>query len=487
MRAPSRLALVAAVAALMSGGLAAATPAIAQGAVSPARTGSTGHPSTLVVAATGDDSAAGTVHAPLATLQAAVRRLPTGGTVEVRGGRYYQRLDLTDARRITVRPYGREHVVLDGSRFTPTQGFSAMVTVKDASQVLVGGLDITGYRSSAIGATPVGIYVHGHDDHVTLVGDHVHDMGNDNATEGSYDFGAHGIAAYGDDPSQPITNLAITGNEVDHLVLGASESVVVNGNVDGWSIDRNSIHDDNNIGVDAIGFEPTLPGKDRYTLLNRARNGVIAENSVARIRSQGNPTYYADGGYCDCADGIYVDGGTHIDVRGNTVASNDIGVEIAAENARGAADHVRVRDNTIRGSLYVGIATGGYCDGSDDCGGVTTGQSFDNAFTGNVLAGNNTLEDGSPEVLVQYYTHDDLFSRNRITATDTAGAVYGSPARAATDGVSGHNTSDHNRFASTTAPTTPFVWLGVTYATFAAYQRSTGQDRHSSFTVGRHS
>ena len=71
--------------------------------------------------------------------------------------------------------------------------------------------------------------------------------------------------------------------------------VVVNGNVNDWSIVHNHIHDNDNIGIDAIGFEPTLTGKYRYTRRNRARNGVIAGNIVARIRSRGNPAYWEDG------------------------------------------------------------------------------------------------------------------------------------------------------------------------------------------------
>ncbi|WP_181408411.1 hypothetical protein [Schumannella sp. 10F1B-5-1] len=42
------------------------------------------------------------------------------------------------------------------------------------------------------------------------------------------DMNAHGIAVYGTNASAAITNLTISGNEVDDLKLGASEAVVVN-------------------------------------------------------------------------------------------------------------------------------------------------------------------------------------------------------------------------------------------------------------------
>lgn len=216
--------------------------------------------------------------------------------------------------------------------------------------------------------------------------------------------------------------------------------------MNGWSITNNNIHDANNIGIDAIGYEPTLTGRWRYTERNRARNGLITGNRVDRIRSAGNHAYYQDGSYCGCADGIYIDGGTHIVIRANTVTHSDIGIEVAAENPRGAADHIAVVANRVLGSGYVGITTGGYCDGRNDCGGVHTGRSFDNVFAGNLLRGNNQFNDGSPELLIQYYTRNNYFVDNDITATNRVHTMYGTVAGADKDGFSGHNTSDYNVF-----------------------------------------
>jgi hypothetical protein len=467
---PALLSSLAAIA--LAGLVVAAAPASAAGTSK-----------TITVATNGSDRAAGTVSAPLATLQEAVKRLHGGGTVDVRGGRYYQKVDLTGVTGITVEAYHHEHVILDGSRFKPADGRSAMVDISNSSHVTLTGLEITDYRSSEIDAMPIGIYVHGADDHVLISGNHVHDLGNDNQTLGSFDINAHGIAVYGDNAAHSITDLTISKNTVDHLSLGASESVVVNGNVDGWSISDNDIHDNNNIGIDAIGYESTLPGKDRYTDLNRARNGVISGNRVSYIRSQGNPAYYEDGVWCNCADGIYVDGATHVVIQNNVVTGNDIGIEVAAENARGSADHVEVRSNTINNSLYVGIATGGYCDGASDCGDVKTGQSHDNRFIGNTLRNNNKLNDGSPEILVQFYAYNNVFQNNTITATNDAGALLGTVDRADADKISGHNVSDKNTFA-VSGTTVSFGWLGQTYSTLKAYQKATGQDLHSTLSAG---
>ena len=438
--------------------------------------------STVYVAPNGSDSAAGSLAAPFATIQHAVSALPSsgGGTVVVRGGTYAQRVSLHGVTGITITAASGEHPILDGSPLTVPTGRSAMVDIADSSSVTVTGLEITGYRTSDISAMPIGIYVHGGDTGVTISGNHVHDMGNVNDTLGSMDMNAHGIAAYGDSPKQPISTLTIDGNEVDHLHLGASESVVVNGNVDGWRITGNHIHDDDNIGIDAIGFEPTLPPAYRYTELNRARNGVISGNAVENIVSEGNPAYWSPTGWCNCADGLYVDGGTHIEIAANTVHAADIGIEIAAENPRGTADHVTVERNAVSDSRYVGITTGGYCDGGDDCGGVQTGASYANTFTANLLRNNNTDHDGSPEFLIQYHESGNTITGNTICAAGPGTLLLGTVARS-TSGAG--DVVDDNRYsaAAANADRAQWGWRGVTYTGFDAYLAATGLDTHSTF------
>ncbi|MEY9930585.1 hypothetical protein ABH926_005232 [Catenulispora sp. GP43] len=471
----SHVLALAALSALVLPSAALSAPAHAAGT-------STAGTSTFYVAPSGSDSSSGTQAAPFATIQHAVTALSGGGgTVVVRGGTYAQRFSLHGVTGVTVTAAPGEHPVLDGSTLKVPTGRSAMVDIADSTAVAVRGLEITGYRTAAIDAMPIGIYVHGGDTGVTIAADHVHAMGNDNGTLGSMEMNAHGIAAYGDSPTRSISGLTIDGNEVDHLKLGASESVVVNGNVDGWRIAGNRIHDDNNIGIDAIGFEPTLPPAYRYTDLNRARNGVISGNTVENIISAGNPAYWSSSGWCNCADGVYVDGGTHIDIAGNTAHADDIGIEVAAENARGAADHVTVEGNTVSDSRYVGITTGGYCDGGQDCGGVQTGKSFANTFTGNTLRNDNTDHDGSPEFLIQFHESGNTITGNTICAAGPGTLLIGTVARS-TSGQG--DVVDGNRYsaAAAGADTAQWGWHGTTYTGFAAYRSATGLDAHSAFS-----
>jgi hypothetical protein len=459
------------------GGMTVPASAIGASSTSPHR---------VFVSPTGHAGAAGTREDPLASVNEAVAELAGPGIVLMRGGTYSQRITLRGVHRVTVRAFHHERVILDGRSLTPGRDRSAMVTLANSVRVTVRGLDIRDYDTTSKGAVPIGIYVHGASSHISLVGNHVHSMGNYNGTLGSFDINAHGIAVYGDRAHHPITHVRIVRNEVDHLALGASESVVVNGNVNHWRITHNRIHDNNNIGIDAIGFEPTLSGAARYTRANRARNGVIADNVIRNIISRGNPAYYEGGGWCDCADGIYIDGGRGIRVERNRVIGDDIGIEVAAENARGSADHVVVADNFVTRSGYVGIATGGYCDGHRDCGGVETGRAFANRFLHNTLYANNQFADGSPEILVQYHVTRTVIQGNVVRATGRGQPLVGTVPRAQDDASSTVPRLDGNLYFAAGGPTrASFGVLGTTYTGWEAYRNASGQDAHSRYVDPR--
>ena len=59
---------------------------------------------------------------------------------------------------------------------------------------------------------------------------------------------------------------------------------VLNGNVDGFTVSHNLVHDNDNIGIDFIGFEGNGPAT-----LDQARNGRCFGNRVYNISSAANP------------------------------------------------------------------------------------------------------------------------------------------------------------------------------------------------------
>ncbi len=410
------------------------------------------------------------------TPQAAVDRLGrSGGTVRLAGGTYArQRIVITGRAHITVRAGAGATPVLDGTGLAPLAGQSGMVEIHDSSDITVSGLTITGYRTSSMSVVPIGIFVSGSGHSIRLSDNHVHHLGNDNGTLGSYDINAHGIAVYGTNAAESISDVSLTGNELDHLVLGASETLVLNGNVDGWSVTHNVIHDNNNIGIDAIGFESTISGPARFTDVNRARNGLIAHNRVSRIISEGNPAYWEDGSWCNCADGIYIDGGGAITIADNQVDASDIGIEVASEWQQGRTNDVRVTGNTVTRSRYTGLAIGGYDQ--------DRGEAYDVTVTGNYLRGNNTLQDGSPEVLLQYYVHDTTIKHNTIISTNPETVLLYRVAPAGSAAKNARLVLDDNTYRGRApAGQELYYWNDVELQGLAAYRAASGQDRSSTY------
>ncbi|PRY62453.1 right-handed parallel beta-helix repeat-containing protein [Glycomyces artemisiae] len=83
---------------------------------------------TITVAVNGNDANAGTVAAPLKTIQAAVDKAVPGTVIQIRGGTYAPSTNIqvnsngTAGAPITMRAYGTEKVVIDGENMPYTPG-----------------------------------------------------------------------------------------------------------------------------------------------------------------------------------------------------------------------------------------------------------------------------------------------------------------------------------------------------------------------------
>jgi hypothetical protein len=144
---------------------------------------------------------------------------------------------------------------------------------------------------------------------------------------------------------------------------------------------------------------------------------------------------------------------------------------------------VNVTDNTVRDSRYVGITTGGYCDGRADCGGVRTGRSFANTFTGNLLQNNNTDHDGSPEFLIQYHESDTRITGNTICAAVPGILLLGTVPRSTSGAGDIVDDNVYSAQAATDA-TAQWGWHGTTYTGLTAYRAATDLDARSTFREG---
>ncbi len=306
------------------------------------------------VATSGNDANSGSAQLPWRHLQYAADHVGAGDTVCARGGIYNEVLSISvggsDAGgAIVFEAYPGAQPILDGTGLPIPGGQWGLITLEDVDRVVVRGFEIRNYSTASTANVPIGVYVTGAGKGIRLLDNHIHDI---RTTASGCAANAFGLKVDGTRLSNSISDLVITGNEVDHLVLGCSESLSLDGNVEHWQIIGNTVHDTNNIGIGAIGFEGVAPDPS----IDQARDGLIADNTVYHISSFDNPAY----GNEYAADGIYVDGGTRIVIERNLVHHVDIGIEVASEHAGRTSSDVIVRSNLVHSGNSAGISIGGY-------------------------------------------------------------------------------------------------------------------------------
>jgi hypothetical protein len=422
------------------------------------------------VSTSGDDSNPGSEVAPWRSVQHAADTVRAGSTVNVRGGIYEELLSINTSGNasdgyITLRSFPGETAILDAGHFTPA-GRSGILTIHNQSYVRIEGFEIRNYRTAEHRLTPLGISVTGAGSHIELLKNNVHHIeqnftGRDAPGRGGNGFG---IAIYGTDAKAPITDLVIDGNEVHHLKTGSSESLVVNGNVTNFRITHNVVHDNNNIGIDVIGFERTAPDP----AVDQARDGIVSGNSVYNITSRGNPAYGND----QSSDGIYVDGGTRVLIEQNVVHDVDFGIELASEHQNRATSYIVARNNLIYHCNTAGVSLGGYAP--------ERGRTDHSTVVNNTLYDNDTAGTGSGEFQMQWNMADDIFENNIVYAGPRCLLALN---KSQIDKTQPPNTIDHNLYYCVSGVQTS-KWAGAsaTVTGFDKYVQSTGNDRHSSFS-----
>lgn len=426
--------------------------------------------SSFYVSTTGDDKNPGTESAPWRTIQHAAETARPGSTVNVRGGVYEELVSINVSGNasegfITFRSFPGESAVLDATRFIPTSK-TGVLTIHNQSYVRIEGFEIRNFRTAEHRLAPLGIDISGSGSHLELLKNNVHHIeqtfqGRDAPGSGGNGFG---IAVYGTDAKAPITDLVIDGNEVHHLKTGSSESLVVNGNVTNFRITHNVVHDNNNIGIDVIGFERTAPDP----AVDQARDGVVSGNLVYNITSRGNPAYQNE----ENSDGIYVDGGTRILIEENVMHDVDFGIELASEHRDRATSYIIARNNLIYHCHTAGVSIGGYAP--------ERGRTEHSTVINNTLYQNDTSATGSGEFQMQWNMTDDIFANNIVYA---GSACLFSLTRSKVEKDRRPVTIDHNLYYCAAGPqASRWAAASDTVSGFDKYVQSTGNDSHSHFS-----
>jgi hypothetical protein len=419
---------------------------------------------TYYISPSGNDLNPGTQALPWKTIQKAGNSAIPGSTVLVADGVYNEAVTINVSGTATageikfINAPGAAPII-DGSGLTVPADLGGLIVINSKNYISIKGFELRNYKTTTSGRVPMGINIVGTSHHIGIYNNRIHHIEHNGTSSSGTD--AHGIAAYGTSGAQSINNIIIDGNELYNLKLGSSESLVMNGNVEQFVISRNVIHDNNNIGIDAIGFEGTAPANDQ------ARNGIITGNTVYNIESYGNVAYGTD----RSADGIYVDGGKDIVIERNKVHHCNIGIEVASEHKGKATSGVVVRSNLIWLCGVAGIAFGGYD--------TQRGRTENCRFINNTLYANDTLLWETGDLMMQYYCKNNVFANNIIYA-NKQNVFISNPFTADTG-----NVFDYNLYYylpnSIYAASFNFEWMKKKYATFAAYKAATGNDLHSKF------
>jgi hypothetical protein len=397
---------------------------------------------TFFVSPDGSDANAGIQGAPWKTIQKACNAATPGSTVFIHSGTYNEKVTVNVSGTaqegfITFMPAGDGTVVVDGTG----QSGDNMLTLQDRSFVRIEGLEI---RNSFGANDGSGIRILGGGDHLEILDNTIHEIRGTSAM---------GITVYATNPTVPVSALLIEGNLIYDCDPSPSEALTLNGNVNGFQVNENTVHDVNNIGIDFIGGEGVSPSPST----DAARNGVCRANTVYRARSN------YGGGY---AAGIYVDGGQNITLELNVVHECDEGIEVGAENPGVTASGIAVRDNVIFDNDKYGLVFGGYD--------ASRGRVRQCSFTNNTCDHNDTLGTGNGEISIAYAS-DCLVENNIFYCTQQDVLLTAGPG-----GTS--NTLDDNLWYADAGPSAPvFAWGGSSIVGFAGYVAGTGQDAHSLF------
>lgn len=411
----------------------------------------------LYVSTKGKDTNSGTLALPWRTIQHAADTAIAGDTVYVRGGTYHESVNFkhsgsATAGSIVFQSYPKELAVVDGTG-VPCCGDSiqGLFNLQGSfSYVVLEGFTIQNYSSRNITNEPAAIYVTGSGSYLRILNNIVHGITETAGSQGN----AHGIGFYGTS-TVPLSNLYVSGNVIYGLKTGNSEVVVFDGNINGFSVTGNVIHDNDNIAIDATGFYQVGPsGRDQV------HNGLIALNTVYNITSLKNPAYNGYG-----ADGIYCDGCAHVVIERNLVFNCDLNIEAASETRGHDASYVTIRNNVVYGGNLAGISIGGY---SSDRGG-----SDHVTIVNNTLWNNNRANQGG-DFQIQFHATSNVFENNIVFAGTQGVMVNG-----LTNSTAAPVVADYNTYFTTATP--QWWYEGVMHTTFASYQTASGQDKHSHF------
>jgi len=404
------------------------------------------------VSPSGNDSNAGTISEPFKTIQKACNSITPGDTINIMKGTYNEMVAIYkggDALSgyLTIRNYQNDTVIVDGTGLTKR----GLMTIYYQNYIRITGLIL----QNAIKNDAIGFLVEGACSNITFENNIIRQIYfSANASDAvTSSKNSHPILCNGIDTTNAIANLKILNNQIYNCRTGYSEALTLNGNVDGFLVQGNVVHDISNIGIDIAGNYGICSNASK----DHARNGSVIGNSVYNCKSG-----------VAAADGIYVDGGAAVIVERNEVYNCQWGIEIGCENVGKTTSGITVRDNLIYNNALSGLVLGGYNYPS-------TGKVINSILSNNTTYNNDSTGDGGGELHLSYSENctveNNIFCSDRksLLATMECQSTY----------VPIGLVLNYNLWFTGYAANAQFNWGKGSYASFALYSNATGEDVNS--------
>lgn len=393
------------------------------------------------------------------TIQKACNAATPASVVEIKGGTYKESITVnvsgTAGNPITFKNYMNESVVIDGTGISG----STLLTIKDKSFLNFENLRFQNLtKNNAIGilveCSASGSVTALRFSKITVS---AINWTNNAATEPGSNDNSQPFIAYGRGTTagNAITNLVVEDCEFYNNITGYSETLSLDGNIDGFTIRSNRVHDNINIGIYVGGNY----GECSIPALDHVRNGTIENNTCYN-----NVAFYATSG------GIYADGAQHVLIQRNQCYRNGYGIEVGCEE-NGSTDDITVINNLIVQNKEAGISIGGYTTS-------TTGQVLNCKFRNNTLFKNDDSKNGSGEFYITKASNCS-FENNILYANDQN--VLMSMENISPQSGNSFNYNCWNTPSGNAADIT-ILWKNTTYSSFAAYKSGTNQDANSIFS-----
>jgi hypothetical protein len=419
--------------------------------------GTPGYGQTYYVSNSGSDSytaaQAQNTATPWRTIQYACNNSAAGTTIQIMAGTYYEQISVPVSGSkasgyITLTNYKGGQVVINGNANTAT-----LLTISSQNYIKINGLEFY----NCIGNNSTGIFIDGTSNNIEITNNIVHHIywNTSVAAVPNSTDNAQPLIVYGDSVISA-QNITIQDNDFYDNATGFSETCTLDGNVDGFNIANNQVHNNQNIGIDIAGNYGTSPNQ----ATDHARNGLVKGNKVWKCHSV----------YDSSAAGIYIDGGENVTVENNESYNNDWGIEIGCEQPKDTTANIKVRDNNLYRNGG-GMQIGGYN------GPVNTGRVINSEISNNTFFANDTLVRGNGELSLSY-SENCSFYNNIFCSTNSV---------IISAGWNGGNSLgfkfDYNRYYSigSDSVNTTYSYGTFSYTGISGYKSGSGFDVHSYF------